>query len=99
VIHQECFGSEKYWNRIDDRLALIRKIAGGSAFKTAKYVYPLISSEYIYIFTITCRAFNEILKTDRTTFGADDDYVIGDVIPDELQQRVDAVVAGTAYEE
>jgi len=80
AIHQECFGSEKYWNRIDDRLALIRKIAGGSASKTAK-------------------AFNEILKTDRTTFGADDDYVIGDVVPDELQQRVDAVVAGTAYEE
>jgi len=49
--------------------------------------------------TFTFRAFNEILKTDRTTFGADDDYVIGDVVPDELQQRVDAVVARTAYEE
>jgi len=72
----------------------MRKIAGGS---TAKYVYPLFSSEYI--FTFTCRAFNEILETDRTTFGADDDYDIGDVVPDELQQRVDAAVAGTAYEE
>ena len=97
MIHQECFGNEKYWNHIDDRLALIHKNAGGSASKTAKYVCPLFSSEYI--FTSTCRAFNEILKTDRTTFGADDDYVIGDVVPDELQQRVDAVVAGTAYEE
>ena len=62
-------------------------------------MYILSSLLNIYISTITCRAFNEILKTDRTTFGADDDYVIGDVIPDELQQRVDAVVAGTAYEE
>ena len=34
---------------------------------------------WIYIFTITCRAFNEILKTDWTTFSADDDYVIGSV--------------------
>jgi len=75
----------------------MRKIAGGSASKTAKYVYPLFSSEYI--FTFTCRAFDEILKTDQTTFGADDDYDIGDVVPDELQQRVDAAVARTAYEE
>jgi hypothetical protein len=59
-------------------------------------MYILSSLLNIYISTITCRAFNEILKTDRTTFGADDDYVIGDVVPDELQQRVDAVVAGTS---
>jgi hypothetical protein len=90
-------GSENYWHHIDDRLALIRKITGGSTSKTAKYVCPLFFCEYI--FTFTCRAFNEILKNDQTTFGADNDYVIGDVVPDELQQRVDAVVAGTAYEE
>ena len=41
------------------------------------------------------RAFNDILKADRSKFGADEDYVIVDTIPDEWQQRVDDAVAGT----
>lgn len=41
------------------------------------------------------RAFNDILKADRSKFGADEDYVIADTIPDEWQQRVDNAVAGT----
>ncbi|CAA7263726.1 unnamed protein product [Cyclocybe aegerita] len=42
----------------------------------------------------TARAFNEILKIDRATYGAAEEYVIGDTVPDEWQQRVDDVVAG-----
>lgn len=41
------------------------------------------------------RAFNDLLKTDRALYGADEDYVIGDVIPDQWQQRVDNAIAGT----
>ena len=41
------------------------------------------------------RAFNDILKADRSKFGADEDYIITDTIPDEWQQRVDNAVAGT----
>ncbi|KJA16691.1 hypothetical protein HYPSUDRAFT_144977, partial [Hypholoma sublateritium FD-334 SS-4] len=40
------------------------------------------------------RAFRDILKTDRETYGAGEDYEIGDVVADEWQQRVDDVVAG-----
>lgn len=40
------------------------------------------------------RAFNEILKVDRATYGACEDYVIADTVADEWQQRVDDVVAG-----
>ncbi|CAA7262374.1 unnamed protein product [Cyclocybe aegerita] len=43
---------------------------------------------------ILCRAFNEILKIDRATYGVAEEYVIGDTVPDEWQQRVDDVVAG-----
>jgi hypothetical protein len=43
---------------------------------------------------ILCRAFNHILKDDRAKYGADKEYVIGDTVPDEWQQRVDDVVAG-----
>ena len=46
---------------------------------------------------ILCRAFNEILRTDHATYGADEDYVIGDTVADEWQQRVDDVVAGSAF--
>lgn len=42
-----------------------------------------------------CRAFNDLLKTDRIQYGAGEDYAIGDTVPDEWQQRVDSVVAGT----
>ncbi|KIK09284.1 hypothetical protein K443DRAFT_942 [Laccaria amethystina LaAM-08-1] len=75
AIHKECKGSEKYWNRIDERLATIRKLADGSTSKITK-------------------AFNRILQTDRELYGADEDYSISDVVADEWQQQVDAVVAG-----
>lgn len=42
------------------------------------------------------RAFTDLLKTDRTQYGAGEDYVIGDMIADEWQQRIDNVVAGIA---
>jgi hypothetical protein len=44
------------------------------------------------------RAFNEILKVDRATYGAGEDYEIGDTVADEWQQRVDDVVGGTVDE-
>ncbi|KIJ94950.1 hypothetical protein K443DRAFT_109586, partial [Laccaria amethystina LaAM-08-1] len=75
VIHQECNGGEKYWNLIDQRLALIHKLAGSDAVKAT-------------------RAFRDILKTDRNTYGAGEDYDILDVIADDWQQRVDDVIAG-----
>lgn len=43
--------------------------------------------------TYTYRAFRDILKTDRETYGASEDYEIGDVVADEWQQRVEDVVA------
>jgi hypothetical protein len=39
--------------------------------------------------------FNKILKEDRALYGHEDDYVIGDIVPDEWQQRVDDVVGGS----
>ena len=47
----------------------------------------------IYLYLIY-RGFTEILKKDRTQYGVNEDYVIGDVIADEWQQRVDNVVGG-----
>ena len=41
-----------------------------------------------------CRAFRDILRTDRNTYGTGQDYEIGDVVTDDWQQRVDDVVAG-----
>jgi hypothetical protein len=41
-----------------------------------------------------CRAFRDILKTDRDTYGIGKNYKIGDIIADDWQQRVDDVVAG-----
>ncbi len=40
------------------------------------------------------RAFKAILRTDRATYGASDDYEIANVIGNEWQQRVDDVVSG-----
>ncbi|KJA14234.1 hypothetical protein HYPSUDRAFT_208899 [Hypholoma sublateritium FD-334 SS-4] len=40
------------------------------------------------------RGFTDILKNDRALYGAGEDYVIGDVIADEWQQRVDNVIGG-----
>lgn len=48
------------------------------------------------LMSYTCRAFNQILNTDRATYGAGDDYVIADLVADEWQQRVDDVISGTA---
>ena len=45
------------------------------------------------------RAFNDLLKSDRAQFGADEDYDIADTIPDDWQQRVDNVVGGIAQAE
>lgn len=42
----------------------------------------------------THRAFRDILKIDRETFGVGEDYEIGDIVADEWQQRVDDAVAG-----
>ena len=42
----------------------------------------------------THRAFRDILKIDRETYGVGEDYEIGDIIADEWQQRVDDAVAG-----
>ena len=41
------------------------------------------------------RGFTGILKNDRAQYGVGEDYVIGDVIADEWQQRVDNVVGGS----
>ena len=41
------------------------------------------------------RGFTDILKNDRAQYGVGEDYVIGDVIADEWQQRVDNVVGGS----
>ena len=44
---------------------------------------------------LLCRAFQEVLKADRSKFGMEDNYDMGDAVADEWQQRVDDVVAGT----
>lgn len=41
-----------------------------------------------------CRAFRDILKIDRETYGVGEDYEIGDVVADVWQQTVDDVVGG-----
>ena len=43
---------------------------------------------------IISRAFNKILQTDWELYGADEEYSILDIVADEWQQQVDAVVAG-----
>ena len=63
---------EKYWNLIDQCLALVCRLAGS----------PI------------CRAFRDILKTDKENYGVGEDYEIGDVIADDWQQTVDDVVGG-----
>lgn len=45
-----------------------------------------------------CRAFRDILKTDRETYGTSEDYEIGDIVADELQQRVEDVVGQSTAE-
>ena len=52
-----------------------------------------LSNDHLYLYLLY-RGFTEILKKDRTQYGAGEDYVIGDVIADEWQQRVDNVVGG-----
>lgn len=41
-----------------------------------------------------CRAFRDILKTDRETYGVGEDYEIVDLVADEWQEQVDNVVGG-----
>ncbi|KJA16143.1 hypothetical protein HYPSUDRAFT_148190, partial [Hypholoma sublateritium FD-334 SS-4] len=79
AIHVECNGGEKYWNFIDQRLALIRKLAEGNAAKIVRCIL-------------------DILKTDRETYGTSEDYEIGDIVADELQQRVEDVVGQSTAE-
>lgn len=52
-----------------------------------------LSNDHIYLYLLY-RGFTEILKKDRAQYGAGENYVIGDVIADEWQQRVDNVVGG-----
>lgn len=82
AVHVECAGGEKYWNLIDARLEFIRSRAQtpGTPGTSASKV---------------ARAFNQILKEDRATYGTAEDYEIADTVVDEWQQRVDDVVGGT----
>jgi hypothetical protein len=95
AVHQECKGSEKYWNLIDQRLAVVRRLAGSDAGKVVKCVSSLGSSTIIHLYpTIIYRAFRAVLKSDRETYGVGEDYVIADLVADDWQQRVDDVVSG-----
>ena len=44
-------------------------------------------------------AFKKILDMDRATYGIGKDYEIGDTVSNELQQRVDDVVAGISEQQ
>jgi len=93
AIHQECNGGEKYWNLIDQRLTLVRKLAASNSVRATRCVRLLVlPQQYIYIHIP--RAFKDILKTDRETYGICEDYEIGDVVADDWQQTVDDVVGG-----
>jgi hypothetical protein len=48
-VHRECEGSDRYWNRIDDRLEFIRKTADSSATKVSKWVI----TSYIFSNSVT----------------------------------------------
>lgn len=50
TVHQECKGNEKYWNFIDQRLAVVRRLAGSDASKVVKWVSSLGSSTIIYLY-------------------------------------------------
>ena len=45
-----------------------------------------------------CRGFNDILKTDRERYGAEEGYVIKDTIADEWQRVDDVIIAGMGVE-
>lgn len=50
AIYQECEGAEKYWNLIDKRLMMVRKLAGSDAAKVVRCVSLYGSSaQYTYI--------------------------------------------------
>jgi hypothetical protein len=79
---------------IDTRLSMIRRVAGSDKVKTTRCLSSFGSSK-IYTYTsYLCRAFKNILKNDRATYGVGEDYQIGDLVNNEWQQRVDDVVAG-----
>jgi hypothetical protein len=45
AVHQECKGSEKYWNLIDQRLALVRRLAGTDAGKASKIFRAILKTD------------------------------------------------------
>ncbi|KIJ89892.1 hypothetical protein K443DRAFT_15720 [Laccaria amethystina LaAM-08-1] len=45
AVHQECKGSEKYWNLIDQRLALVRRLAGIDADKASKIFRAILKTD------------------------------------------------------
>ena len=92
-VYVECRGSEKYWDLIDARLEFIRSQADGSAVKIARCCW--LDRIVIIFLHFMYRGFTDILKNDRAQYGVGEDYVIGDVIADEWQQRVDNVVGGS----
>ncbi|KIK01626.1 hypothetical protein K443DRAFT_6804, partial [Laccaria amethystina LaAM-08-1] len=44
-VHRECEGSDRYWNRIDDRLEFIRKTADSSATKVSKAFNAILKAD------------------------------------------------------
>lgn len=82
---------------IDDRLEFIRSQAGSSKRKAAKYVMDFLTHDALYL-CLACRAFDQVLGQDQLTYGADDDYEIGDTVPSNLQQEVDDIISGVKDE-
>ena len=101
AIHEECSGHEKYWNMIDARLCMIRRVAGSDKAKVTRCLSLLlvVSLKFPEVTSYLCRAFKNILNKDRATYGVGEDYQIGDVVGNEWQQRVDDVVAGIPVEQ
>ena len=76
-------------------MALVRKVAGSIPSRVVRCVSSLSSAAVIHLHPICLRrAFKDILKTDRDTYGIGEDYEIGDVVADDWQQTVDDVVGG-----
>ncbi|KIJ98098.1 hypothetical protein K443DRAFT_104466, partial [Laccaria amethystina LaAM-08-1] len=44
-VHRECEGSDRYWNRIDDRPQFIRKTADSSATKVSKAFNAILKAD------------------------------------------------------
>ena len=52
MIHQECNGGEKYWNLIDQRLALVRKLAESIPARAVRCVSSLSSAAITHLQSI-----------------------------------------------